>query len=68
MERGELVKKIRDNLVRTSIWILAESLKEDDDLYAGFVCSIKSALDDIEGSMNHENTAKVILDRLVGLK
>lgn len=51
---------------KTAMMIVRDELLKQDEIYEGFLCSIKSALDDIKGSMNHEDTAKVILDRIIG--
>lgn len=50
----------------TAMMIVRDELLCSQEIYDGFKASIKSALDDIEGSMNHEDTAKVILDRIIG--
>lgn len=52
----------------TAIMIVRDELLCSQEIYDGFKASIKSALDDIdiEGSKNHEDTAKVILDRIIG--
>ena len=52
--------------IKGAISFLRENILRDKALYDAFKSSIKSALDDIEGSMNHEDTAKVILDRIIG--
>ena len=66
----ELMADVKFDIVPRSIENAVElircSLMTNEDYYNGFAASIKSALDDIEGSMNHECTAKVILDRIIG--
>lgn len=52
---------------KTAMMIVRDELLKKSEIYDGFLCSIKSALDDIDGSMNHEDTARVILDRIIGV-
>lgn len=56
----------RDRKFIMAISVVRDRLLDDEVLYNAFSSSIKSALDDIEGSMNHEAVSKVILDRIIG--
>lgn len=56
----------RDRKFIMAIRTVRGRLLDDETLYNAFAGSIKSALDDIEGSMNHEEVSKVILDRIIG--
>lgn len=55
-----------DEIVQDSALVLRAVLMTDEDYYNGFKASIKSALDDMRGAINHDDAAGAILDRLIG--
>lgn len=55
-----------DEVMEAAIRALRAVLLVDEDFYKGFKASIKSALDDMQGAMNHDDAAEAILDRLIG--